>query len=366
MSELHYEMAAFHDELLKQGAPVAQIARGILSRVAPAIAKAAPKSALEAAHMGVRGARSVGEMVGGGISSVGGAIKATPKAIGDFAKRQVHGFTGWAPKTGPISGRHGQTALESIGFQGSKASKKALVAAKAADPKAGGTGILQRIMHGQEAGTKGLSEKVKARAVSRAEKFHEASKAHERLGLTSLSGWAKGMATRPVETMRAGIGREWHSGKMGKAMVGLPLASAAHSLVSKPEAGQVHVGRGMDSRAAEAAAQAGGKAPGRLERAGKALGEGAWAMGMPILPAIAAAKGISTVAGGVGRLAGRLTGRQKTAGAVRGRFAGSQKKKPELGKHPAPPDISAGGQTQPSERIMTPAAQGKPPEDVIS
>ena len=329
MSDLFFEMAAFHDELVKEaGPPVMEVARQVLRRAVPMASKLRPQSVLEGAHMGVRGARIVGGALAGGARST---AKSVGKSVSDFAKRQAHGATGWTPKSG----------LESIGFQGSKATGEALGAAKAAVPKKGKTGILQKVMYGRQAGTKGLAEKVKERSVARAGKLHEATKAHEAAGLTSLPSWAKGMATKPVQTMKAGLGKEWHSGTMGKAMIGLPAAAAAHQLAKPSEEG----------------------GPGRLERAGRSLGETAWSMGLPIAPAMLASSGISHAAAGAGRLVGKLTGREKISS---GRFAGKEKDKPELGKKPAPPSIDAGGQTQPSERIMTAAAQGKPPEDVIS
>ena len=274
MSDMSIEMEAFHDELVKTGAPFAQVAKQVFSKLRPGMA--------EAAGVGLRGARGIGEALRSGSGSVGSAIKATPGAVSRFGKRQLHGLTGWTPKAGPVSGRHGVGALESIGFQGSKASKAALDTAKAAPATKGGTGVLQKIMHGDRAGTQALADKVKSRAVGRAEKFHAASKAHEKAGLTSLPGWAKGMATKPAETLKAGIGKEWHSGSLGKAMVGLPVAASGYQLAKPTEAG----------------------GPGRLQRAGKSLGEMGWAMGMPIAGAMAAAKGISTLGGGVGRPAG--------------------------------------------------------------
>jgi hypothetical protein len=319
MSSLHYEMAAFHDELVKHGAsPVMEIAKQVVGKAAPLVERAMPllgklkpKGAIEAANLAARGMRGAGELAKNKALSAG-------QAVGNFGKRQVHGLTGWTPKAG----------LGSIGFEGSKATAEALGAARAATPEVGGTGILQRVMHGNRAGTQGLAERVKQRAVQRAEKLHEATKAHEAMGLTNLPAWGKGLATKPVETLRAGLGKEWHSGMMGKAMVGLPVAGAAHQLVTPTQEG----------------------GPGRLARAGSSLGELSWAMGVPIAPAIAASKGISSAF--------------KAPEALRGKLA-KVKRKPELGKHPAPPSIDAGGQTQPAERIMTPAAMGQPPEDMI-
>lgn len=324
MSDLQHELSAFHDELVKEGAhPALTVARQVLSKgvqkAAPLIGKLRPAGVLEAAHMGVRGIR-------GAAGAVGRAPGAAGKGIASFGKRQLHGMTGWMPKgQAQVSGRHGASRLESIGFSGSKASRKGLRAAEALEPGQMPVSWGQRIMRGRSAGSKEVQQKVKERAVARAEKLHGLTKETERMRLTSLPGWAKSLATEPRAALKAGLGREWRSGMMGKAMIGLPVGAAGHQLL-KPS-------------------QEGG--PGRLERAGKSVGEVAWGMGLPILPAMAAAHGISRGAGAVGRFAGR-------------------KRKPELGKHPAPPSIDAGGQTQPAERIMTPAAAGQPPEDGIA
>lgn len=322
MSDLQIEMSAFHDELLKEGAhPAFEIARQVLSRGAQRAAGAvAHPNVMGVVGAGLRGVRGAARAAGGGIASGGRSVGQT---LSNFGKRQLHSVTGWTPKAG----------VESIGMMGSKATGEALQAAQAAAPTRGATtgvrGLLGKVMHGRQAGTHGLAKKTQERAVQRAQKLHEATQASESMGgLSSLPSWAGAMIKDPKAALKAGLGREWHSGTLGKAMVAFPAVAAGHQLLKPTQEG----------------------GPGKLERAGKSLGEAAWAMGMPIAGATLAAKGIAGAAGGAGRVLGRLKGPRK----------------PELGRYPAPPSIDAGGNTQPVERHMSPAAAGLPPEDVIS
>lgn len=323
-------MAAFEDELLKEGA---HPALEVLKRVATPLATRGT-----AALHGIPGAVSgVGGAVAGGARGVGGAISR-------FAQRQRHGLTGWKPAGGLESIRMGKSetreALKKLtGSPVSKATTPATrghAAMKATPAAPLEPSFFQKLRYGGGRNVpKEVLEKSRERAVSKAREFHEATKAHEDAGLTSIPGWIKGMGNAPIDTLKKGLGREWKSGYMGKAMVGLPVAIAGKELV---KGGPDAEGRG------------------RFERTGRALGELGWAMGTPIGAQIMAGKGIRAMAGYMGG---------KTDSGV-GVAKHLKKRKPELGKHPAPPTLESEGQTQPAERIMTPSAMGRPPEDVIS
>jgi hypothetical protein len=122
---------------------------------------------------------------------------------------------------------------------------------------------------------------------------------------------------------------------MGKTMIGLPVAFGGYEALKPTQPG----------------------GPGKPERVARSMGEMGWAMGLPIAPAIAASYGLGKAFGAAGKGVGKLTGRKK------------KPPKPPLGggesfagRGPEP----SGGQTQPIERIATPAAMGQPPADLIS
>lgn len=255
----------FQDELIKEGAhPAFQIARQAISRGAQALR---PKDAISAGGVALRGLRGVG-------SSLRQGGQVTGRALSNFGKRQLHGVTGWTPKGG----------VESIGIAGSKASKASLDAAKGSKVVPGKSRVVQKALHGRQAGTHGLAKKVRERSIQRAQKFDEATRASERMGLSSIPGWTAAMLRDPKAALKAGLGREWHSGGMGKAMLAFPAVAAGHQALKPTEPG----------------------GPGKLERVGRSVGEVAWGMGMPIAPAMIAAKGISEAGGGIGRVLGRL------------------------------------------------------------
>lgn len=213
----------------------------------------------------------------GAIPGAAGAATKAPGILGSaarFGQRQVHGLTGWTPRG--FLDTEGARAIGAGTPLGNKPSAKAMAAAGRA----------------------------------------------QELGITSLPGFARSFMKQPVETIRAGVGHQWHAGsKLDKAMmVGLPAAAAASEFARDPE------GRG-----------------GRL--AGNAVQLGSLALGpVPLAGQLAA--------GAAGNAAVRRVMKPK---------GGTQAS--ELGQNPAPPETAstANGLATPVERQYSDRAIGEIP-----
>lgn len=277
---------------------------------------------------GVGGAAK-GALIGAGVGGVGlGSAAArgmkTPQLtqawgpVGSFARfgqRQVHGLTGWTPSGGLHSIRAGT-------YDPAKRVARAhLALAKAQDER---IPLASRVIGAIRNRT---PEQLRASHIGRAEKelgstlkgLRYAGEA-QRMGLTSLPGYARSLAKQPLKTLKTGFGEQWHSSDLsGKALVfGLPVAGVASEAMKPTEPGGA----------------------GKAERMGKRMGDIAFGMGpLPVSSALLAAPMLGAVGGGAGKLLGKLRG-----------------KRPHL---PAPPSLEpAGGDTTPGEYVYSDRAMG--------
>ena len=320
MTELKDMMPGFYSELSKEAVSLSGIG-GVLRRAAPGIgagfgagagtgavlggtagayqgyrdARAQGATAGQAALGGLRGAAGgalrggvVGGAVGGtalGIANARGAGTAFTKRLADnsaFARggqRTVHSLTGWTPEGGVRSLRGGA-------YDAREALKNAPV------------------------GSPGHAQ---------AQKWYDAAERSEKMGLTSLPGFAKSLVSRDankgvINTMTAGAKEQWHQGGVGmKAlMFGLPAYDVGNEALREAKPGE-------DSRAV------------RVGRAGANLVASTAFGPMNIAGQLAGAGAVGAGVTGVGK----LLGRRKPAEA------------------PAPASLeAAGGETQPAERIV--------------
>jgi len=255
------------------------------------------------------------------------AAKAVLKGIGGglsrFGKRQVHALTGWTPKAG----------IRSIRGGAYDAAQRLEQASGALTPGVGPRvsnlvekpGIVRRAV---DKVMRTTPKQVQARAldarkaeeVAAIKQYGSAAKA-ERMGLTSLPGYAKALKTHGVgKTMKAGFKEQWDSmGPAGRAlMVGFPAVGVGGELARESQPGE----------------------SGRLSRAGSRLGDVAYMMGpVPVAGQIAAQMAV----GGAGKRVGALFD-----------------KKPAKQKNvPAPESLEpAGGEAAPGERIVSDRAMG--------
>lgn len=189
-------------------------------------------------------------------------------ALSRTSKRQVHGLTGYADtqQLRAMKGGAYDAVTENI-----DAAKALGEAAKKGDPKA-------------------IAKAKKEYA--RTYKGQQAAQKAEDMGLHSIPGYAKSFAKNPLETIRAGVGAEWHTAPwyMKAGMIASPVASVGGEMLTPSEQGS----------------------PGRAERAGKELASEAMfaAAPLPIGAGMLAAKGL----GHLGQLAGRGTDKGLAAG----------------------------------------------------
>jgi hypothetical protein len=248
-----------------------------------------------AAGLGAAGALGRRPGFAAGLTQRAGATGAAAR----FGQRQLHGFTGWEPVGGIRAIRGGAYPAEQ------QLAKLTAPGAKPVQP-----GWLQRL--------RGVTpEEATRKAKDVAGRRAAAARAAEEAKLTSLPGYAKGLATKPIETLRTGTREAWHSmGPFGRGLIyGVPAAGIAKEMATPSEPG----------------------GPGRLERTGKHLEWAAYGLGpLPITAQFALAPAIGALATRGGRAAGRL-----------------RKKGGEL----APPSVDpAGGETQAEEYITGRAA----------
>jgi len=147
------------------------------------------------------------------LAEMGGGVGAATR----FGQRQVHGLTGWTPK-----GWHNKEGIRAM--------------------RAGATDAvenLKRVEKGDVA--PGLYHKLKGKVLGKgagevqlaaAKRSAEAAEKAEKMGLTSLPGYARAMKENPVEALKAGLGEQWHAGgPISKAMmVGFPAMSVADAI----------------------------------------------------------------------------------------------------------------------------------------
>lgn len=275
---------------------------------------------------GLRGAAK-GAIVGAGLGGAGmgaaaarglrtPALTSAPSVIGSaarFGQRQVHGLTGWTPKSGISSIRGGSWAAAKRADE----AEKALRMTQRGEAKAG---LINRLRGGTPAEMQGRMLQGAEKAHTKAQKGLAASQKAEQMGLTSLPGYARSLRDKPLQTIRAGFGEQWHSADpLTKAFIyGYPAAAAAKELRTP--------------------SQEGGK--GKAERVGRSMGELAWGMGpLPISSMMLAAPLLGAAGGGAGRILGKLRGKHQPV--------------------PEPPSVDpAGGEAVPSEHIFSERAMG--------
>jgi hypothetical protein len=270
---------------------------------------------LEGAGGALQGAGR-GALVGAGAGALAGA--ATPKALYDrlsqspsiagagarFGQRQMHAFTGWLPTAGDASSieraRGGAyRAREAVG----KAQES-----------------LGKVWGGEDPSK--LRSAV--RGVERAQAGLRGAERAQGMGLTSIPGYAKSLRDKPLETLRAGMSEQWHSGGLGaKALtIGLPALGAVQTLRSpEPTTG-----------------------PGKGERLGRELATAAGGVltaPLPFVPGQLVSQGLGRVGGGVGRVVDRLRGRRGDGMQLAQRPENTQ------------------GQHVPTERVTSPTALGQ-------
>lgn len=219
---------------------------------------------------GVTGA-AVGAGLGGaaGLAGAGRArqlvgqlrkSKGTLGGISRFGERQMHGLTGALPE-----GMNQAQAMKALEM-GSVAKKKALEAATREAASFRGIGP-----EGMKApGVRGLAEKA-SKKEEYARKAFEHQKELERLKATSVPGFFKALATKPGQTLRAGLGESWYgagTGPMGWGMRGVTFGLPA-----------VGVGQAL------AGPEEGPEGAGRAQRVGQALGGLTFGLtgGLPLL-----------------------------------------------------------------------------------
>lgn len=234
---------------------------------------------LEGAAKGLKGA-GTGAAIGaglGGAAGLAGGSKARElasravqggnpvAAASRFGQRQLHSVTGYANASTP----EGLAQLRSMraGAYGAKG-------------RADAARQVMRNMR-QQGNADPKAVRKAALELQKAQRGLRAAETAEGMGLTSLPGYLKSLATNPAATLRAGMAEQWHgSGLTGKAMVtGLPAMSVAGELASSTQEG----------------------GPGKMERAGKAA-LGSLAYGAAPMPIV----GMSALAGGASRLGGLL------------------------------------------------------------
>lgn len=288
--------------------------------------------AMERGYQGALGGAALGGvagMAGGGRTKAVQALTSghNPMAVmGRFGQRQLHSVTGMVSGGAKRGTKEYADALRGMKLYGWDSAARAEKATKA-------------FHNAQAQGMKGPKLDRLRKSMTRAKT--EASTNEEALqkGLTSVPGLAREIgAQRSLKPLWShGVKPQiTQQGVMGKAMVGLPVAAAAPELFTA----QDEEGRG------------------RGERFSKALTQGLAYTATPFIPMA----GSDLLARGGGSAAGMAgKGIDELIGAVGG------PKKHRLGDGPGavpPTDGDAEGGL-PVERVMSNAAQGLPPEDMM-
>jgi len=193
MSRLHYQMAGFNDELLK-------------------LAGRSPK-----------------------------AMSNLLAGTGKFLKRQVHSVTGWTPQgfLNPAGARELGAGDIDSSLQAVSAARKKLQAARTMQP-----GMLDQLIGNTTADVRRKAKSKATEELAQHKKGLELSHKATSMGLTSIPGYLKSLATNGVgDTIATGARQQWHtSGPVGKGlMFGLPAAGVASAIVKKPEEGHTRL-----------------------------------------------------------------------------------------------------------------------------
>jgi hypothetical protein len=161
-----------------------------------------------------------------------------------FGQRQAHGLTGWVPKGGLKEIRHGASQYEHL----VPAAQKELDAAR----NGGGRSVADVLM----------GRTAVEGATGRLNKAHEAynlAKRTEDMGLTSIPGYVKSLASRDpnkgvVNTVGTALKQQWVNGDPvnNAMMVGFPAVGVGAALLGKEEDPD-HPGQGRFQRAAHEA-----------------------------------------------------------------------------------------------------------------
>lgn len=236
------------------------------------------RALLAGAAKGLSGAAkgaTIGAGVGGAAGLAGGATARglAEKAIqgsnpiaasARFGQRQLHSLTGYAD----AGTRVGRKQLHGMRAGAYDARQRAIAAKKQ-------MGSLTREGADASALQKGSENLL------RAQKGQQAAEKAQSMGLTSVPGYLKSLAKNPMETIRAGVGEQWHgSTNLGRAgLIGLPALGAAGEVMTPTQEG----------------------GPGKLERTGKALA-GGLAFGAAPIPLA----GMTALSAGADRLGGLL------------------------------------------------------------
>lgn len=171
--------------------------------------------------------RTGGALRGAILGGVGGlaagqvATRAGRQQVKRFGQRQLHGMTGYVPRTAAqkasgigwtgkgLGARERVKALEGIGMDvGEKYTNKAKAI---------------RDAMGRQTVTKSLPESVRRRLAQAEVASRQAQREAVEQGLTSLPGVAKGMVRNPLRTLKTGFVSQ---GPAGMAMAAVPAAMA--------------------------------------------------------------------------------------------------------------------------------------------
>ena len=290
----------------------------------------------------------LGAAVGGVGGAVHGAVKGYRKAKEEGSSGLVGGLAGAAG--GAARGAGVGAAAGALGGAGlGAASPKALGRLVSADNAAGSAARFgQRQVHSLTGWTpkKGI-ESIRggaydarealrtakgAKEVQQAHKALETAEASQRMGLTNLPGYAKAVNREGLaNVLKTDAAAQWHSGGIAaKALgVGLPAAALAAEVAKKEQP----------------------EGEGRGQALGRAIGGtigGVMGTAMPIAGQIALGSGLAATGNFIGKGIDRLRGRRP------------------LKTYTPPPPEQYPGSHVPTERIMSPAAAGQPPEGLIS
>jgi hypothetical protein len=200
------------------------------------------------------------------------------------------------------------------------------------------TSAKDALTRAQESGVSPRKLQSLERQATRAEKGLQVSDEAVERGLTSVPGMVQAVRKEGLKPLWThGLKPQLtQQGWQGKAIAGLPAAMALPELAVETD----DSGRG------------------RAERFGRALGQGGAFAATPFVP-LAGSEVLSRGAGGAGGMVGK--GIDRLIGAVK------PKKPQEFGESPGVPATdgdSSGGIAV--ERVVSNAAQGKPPEDLLT
>lgn len=277
-----------------------------------------------------------GALVGGGVGAGVGVLRpglgmaAAEKfthadnslgSLARFGQRQVHGLTGHGDikglRGGSFDAEQGLSAAESALIDAAKSHHNEL--AKGPVPEH----LLGRLEKNFASARTGHEEAGKM--------FDAATKA-EQMGLSSIPGTLKSLATHPIDTLTTGLKSQYEgAGAAGKTLMGVGTALGAKQVYDEAST------PGED----------------RGKRVGRAVGGVAgglvFAPVMPIGASIAAGEATSRLGGAIGSI------RRKKPVQASEISAGHL-------QHPAD---SPGAGSAPTEVIRTPAADNRPPADMV-